>query len=116
MKLDKKSKKLIKDLYKGRKHIELTIGILKDGETEVVHWGPDHKVVDGPEVVYAVGSICKPFTTSWMAKFMAEGKLDLETPINEYIPGLPKRYYPNLERLATHTSASRWNPTRRWAR
>ena len=68
MKLDKKSKKLIKDLYKGRKHIDLTIGILKDGETEVAHWGPDHQVVEGPEVVYAVGSICKPFTTSWMAK------------------------------------------------
>jgi len=68
MKLDKQSKKLIKDLYKGRKHIDLTIGILKDGETEVVHWGPDKKILDGPEVVYAVGSICKPFTTSWMAK------------------------------------------------
>ena len=110
MKLDKQSKKLIKDLYKGREHIELTIGILKDGETEVVHWGPDKKIVEGPEVVYAVGSICKTFTASWMAKYMAEGKLDLKTPINEYIPGLPKRYYPNLTRLATHTSGFALEP------
>ncbi|MBQ1529045.1 MAG: hypothetical protein IIZ76_02055 [Clostridia bacterium] len=68
MKLDRKSKKLIKDLYRGREHIELTVGILKDGETEVVHWGPDGKIVDGPEVVYAVGSICKPFTTRSSAR------------------------------------------------
>ena len=68
MKLDRKSKRLIKDLYRGREHIELTVGILKDGETEVVHWGPDHKVVEGPEVVYAVGSICKPFATRSSAR------------------------------------------------
>ena len=104
MKLDRKSKKLIKDLYKGRKHVELTVGILQDGKTEVVHWGPDRKEAAGDELVYAVGSICKPVTTTWLAKYMAEGKLDLTTPINQYIDGLPDRYYPNLERLATHTS------------
>ncbi|MBO4382902.1 MAG: beta-lactamase family protein [Clostridia bacterium] len=114
MKLDRKSKKMIDDLYRGRKHIELTVGILKDGKTEVVHWGPDHKVVEGEEPVYAVGSICKPVTATWLAKYLAEGKLDLETPISAYIPGLPDRYYPDLERLATHTSGFGTEPYTLW--
>lgn len=96
--------KEIDNLYKGRSHVELTIGILRDGQTEICHWGPDRKLKDGDPLVYPVGSICKPFTASLMAKYISEGKLDLKAPINEYIKGLPDRYYPSLEKLATHTS------------
>ncbi len=93
----------IDSLYKGRKHVELTVGILRDGQKEVVHWGPDRQ--ERPEtLIYPVGSICKPFVASMLAKYVAEGKLDLSAPIDRYIPGLPKRYYLSLEKLATHTS------------
>ena len=101
--------KEIDKLYKNRKHVELTIGILKDGKTEICHWGPDRKEKD-EVLVYPVGSICKLFTASLAAKYISEGKLDLDAPISRYIKGLPDRYYPSLEKLATHTSGFTTQP------
>lgn len=100
----------IEKLYNGRHHVELSIGILKDGKMECVRYGNDGKEKDGDLLIYPVGSICKPFTASLMAKYLAEGKLDLHVPINRYIGSLPERYYPNLEKLATHTSGFKTQP------
>ena len=99
----------IDKLYKGRRHVELSIGILKDGSKETAHWGPDRQP-SRTTLVYPVGSICKPFTASLLAKYLSEGKLDLKAPINKYIPDLPERYYPCLEKLATHTSGYTTQP------
>ncbi|MBO6158840.1 MAG: beta-lactamase family protein [Firmicutes bacterium] len=104
----------INKLYKGRRHVELTIGIRRGGEQEILHLGPDRKEKAGEELIYPVGSICKPFTASLLAKYLAEGKLDLHAPINQYIQGLPDRYYPNLEKLATHTSGFKTQPYTLW--
>jgi len=103
------AKQQIDRLYKGRKHVELTIGMLRRGEKEICHWNPERQ--ESPDtLVYPVGSICKPFTASLLAKHVAAGKLDLHAPISEYIPGLPPRYYPTLEKLATHTSGFKTQP------
>ncbi len=107
-------KKEIDKLYKNRKHVELTIGILKDGHTEICHWGPDRQEKNGETLIYPVGSICKPFTASLMAKYISEGKLDLAAPISRYISDLPERYYPSLEKLATHTSGFKTEPYTLW--
>ena len=110
MDFSKAAKQQIGKLYKGRKHVELTIGILKDGEKEIRHWNPLRKETPDTALVYPAGSICKPFTASLMAKYIAEGKLDLHVPISEYISGLPSRHYPTLEQLATHTSGFKTQP------
>ena len=110
MHLSDTTKKEIYKLYKNRKHVELTIGTLQDGKKEVVHLGPDGHKCDDTSLIYPVGSICKPFTASLMAKYISESKLDLNTPIDRYIPGLPERYYPSLEKLATHTSGYTTQP------
>ncbi|MBQ4289072.1 MAG: beta-lactamase family protein [Clostridia bacterium] len=109
MELNKETTGLIDRLYDGRKHVELTIGILKDGNKEIVHLGPARKEIS-EQLTYPVGSICKPFTASLLAKYLSEGKLDLNAPINRYIKDLPERYYPNLEQLATHTSGFTTQP------
>ena len=108
------TQKEIDKLYKNRKHVELTIGTLKDGKMEVRHWGPDRQEKSGETLIYPVGSICKPFTASLLAKYISQGKLDLSAPINRYIPGLPERYYPSLEKLATHTSGYTTQPYTLW--
>ena len=109
MNFSEKTRQEINKLYKGRNHIDLSIGILKDGVKETLHWGPD-KQFSQTKLVYPVGSICKPFTASLLAKYISEGKLDLKAPISKYIPGLPDRYYPCLEKLATHTSGYTTQP------
>lgn len=104
MNFPKETQAEIAKLYKNRKHVELTIGVLKNGKTEIVRYGPDQKIAEGEPLVYPVGSICKPFTTSLLAKYVSEGKLDLDKPISAYIKDLPDQYYPSLRKLATHTS------------
>ena len=111
--LAEETKQEIDKLYHGRKHVDLTIGVLRNGEKEIRHWDPERKE-SAETLVYPVGSICKPFTASLLAKYVAEGKLDLHAPISEYIPGLPQRYYPSLEKLATHTSGFRTQPYTLW--
>ena len=81
------AKQQIDKLYQGRKHVELTIGILRDGKQEIRHWNPERKETDA-ELIYPVGSICKPFVASLLAKCISEGKLDLTAPISEYLPEL----------------------------
>ena len=89
MELNKETTGLIDRLYDGRKHVELTIGILKDGNKEIVHLGPDRKE-RSEQLTYPVGSICKPFTASLLAKYLSEGKLDLNAPINRYSVSINK--------------------------
>ena len=109
MELSKKTEQLIDALYSRRRHVELTIGIMKDGQKEIIHWNPERQE-DETELVYAVGSICKPFTTALAAKLVSEGKLDWDAPLSAYIDDLPEGYYPSLRRLATHTSGYSTQP------
>ena len=97
-------------LYHKRNHVELTVGILKDGTTDVLFFGPDRKAKKDGSLVYPVGSICKPYTASLAAKYVSEGKLDLDAPISAYIKDLPDQYYPSLRKLATHTSGYKTQP------
>jgi len=110
MRFGKETQTEINRLYKGRHHVELSIGVMRGGEPEYIRFGPDGKTTAGPQLVYPVGSICKPFTASLLAKYVSEGKLDLNAPLSDYIPGLPDRYYPDLEKLATHTSGFKTQP------
>ena len=115
MRLPQAAEAEIKKLYRNREHVELTIGIDRNGSREVMHLGPLQRPDSNTGIIYPVGSICKPFTTSLLAKYLGEGKLDLKAPINEYIPDLPDRYYPSLEKLATHTSGYTTQPYTFWS-
>ena len=94
---------VIRSLYPKRSHMELTLGILQNGEIQVIHFDPEQNQSD-EVLIYPVGSICKTFTASLLAKYISEGKADLNTPLSTYISGLPEQYYPSLRRLAVHSS------------
>ncbi len=111
MEFGAKTRAEIDRLYKGRHHVELSIGVLQDGEITFSHWNPSREA-DDALFVYPVGSICKPFTASLLAKYVSEGKLDLHAPISAYLPDLPERYYPSLESLRRTPPASKPSPIR----
>ena len=94
---------VIRSLYPKRSHMELTLGILQNGEIQVIHFDPEQNESD-EVLIYPVGSICKTFTASLLAEYISEGKADLNTPLSTYISGLPEQYYPSLRRLAVHSS------------
>lgn len=98
-----RAKEYVEALYASRSHVELTVGVLKDGLTQVKHFGPDGKEQE-KKLIYPVGSIGKTITAALLAKRVEEGRIDLHKSLCDYIPELPKGYYPNLLKLATHHS------------
>lgn len=103
MNISPKTQAMLDALYEGRDHVQLTIGMLKDGEIETIHYNEKKEIV--PEkLIYPVGSIGKPMTATMLAKHMAEGDIHLEDTLDQFIPGLPEGYYPTILRLMTHHS------------
>ena len=95
---------LIKKACKRKKHIKLTVGTYYEGEKMIRVYDKTGEV-SNENYTYAIGSVTKPFVGSLLAKYVYEGKMSLDDPISKYIDGLdPSAYYPNLRRLATHTS------------
>ena len=103
MNISDKTQQLLDSLLQGRPHAELTVGVLKEGQIETIHYNAK-KQISPSKLIYPVGSIGKPFTASLLAKRISEGKISLDDPINKFIPGLPEMYYPSIRRMATHHS------------
>ena len=94
------------------KHIGLSIGIYDHGETHTWHYGTTEKgrtVTPTDSTLYEIASLTKTFTGILLGQAVADGKIDLQTPVVHYLPGR----YPNLMvqgrpvkivDLANHTS------------
>ncbi len=59
-----------------------------------------------PRTRYRIGSTSKSVTATALARLVAAGKLDLDTPISTYMPNLPNKNWPGLtaRQLASHTA------------
>lgn len=49
----------------------------------------EHRVPVGPETRFRIGSVSKLFTAAAVARLVQEGKLDLDAPIQRYVPDFP---------------------------
>ncbi|MEO0490109.1 MAG: serine hydrolase domain-containing protein [Cyanobacteria bacterium J06659_2] len=96
-----------------KEQINLVIGIIHGEDRWTKGWGssnqPDSNCaeIDPPNenTLFEIGSITKVFTSTLLALLVEQGKLALNTPINQLEPiyqKLPDAV--TLERLATHTS------------
>ncbi len=93
-----------------RKVPAIVVGVLKDGEAEVVALGT---VADEPNpatLCWEIGSITKVFTSILLADMSIRGEVKLEDPIGVHLPDqvagqLPASgLQPTLTDLATHTA------------
>jgi serine beta-lactamase-like protein LACTB len=58
--------------------------------------------------VYRLGSISKPITAVAALQLVEQGKLDLDAPVQEYVPTFPRKPWPVTPRhLLTHTGGIR---------
>ncbi|BFH14209.1 beta-lactamase family protein [Paenibacillus melissococcoides] len=90
---------------KKRENMLMTIGFVSGEDTIIKVYDHHGEMKDAPSYNYEIGSVTKTFTTSLMAKFASENRLDLNDSIQKYLKDLPhNQYYPTLKRLATHTS------------
>jgi CubicO group peptidase (beta-lactamase class C family) len=99
-----KTETLIRESTKGKKYIKLNIGVMVDDQALFKTFGENGEIAFENNI-YEIGSITKVFTTSLLAKYVFQGILRLNDPINKYIPKLnSNNYYPSLQRIATHSS------------
>ncbi|XP_046890112.1 serine beta-lactamase-like protein LACTB, mitochondrial isoform X1 [Hypomesus transpacificus] len=75
----------------------LVVGVSVDG-TQVWCEGLgyadlENRVPCSPETVLRIASISKPLTTAAAARLCEEGKLDLDAPVQKYVPEFPQKQF-----------------------
>ncbi|MCX7622731.1 MAG: beta-lactamase family protein [Thermomicrobium sp.] len=90
----------------------LTIGILDGDRTEERGFGIAHaetRCAVRPDTLFQIGSITKVYTATLAMQLVEEGKLDLDTPVIQYLPDLEladrdAQLTITMRHLLTHTS------------
>ena len=115
-------KNLIRTLVDNGTNAAIVIGIIDQNWTQFYGYGKTsnatnatNATVVNEDTIFDIGSITKTFTTTLLADMANEGILNLEDPIENYLPSSVKvpMYYGQkitLEDLATHTSGLPENP------
>ncbi|MDE2654286.1 MAG: serine hydrolase [Gemmatimonadota bacterium] len=89
-----------------------SLGVIRDGDLVLAAgYGSadlDHGIANGPETVFRIASVSKQVTAGAIALLAVRGELDLDAPVQRYIPEFPD--YPDpptVRHLVHHTSGVR---------
>ena len=90
----------------------IAIAVAVDGETV---WSEgfgyanlEHRVPMQPSVKFRVGSISKSLTAAAVAGLVEDGRLDLDAPVQKYVPSFPEKAHPITARqLGGHLAGIR---------
>jgi CubicO group peptidase (beta-lactamase class C family) len=94
----KKASGLIKKITSDKEHIRLTVGIFHNGETVCKLFNSAGEIPYESHL-YEMGSVGKVFVKSLLAKYLHEGKMNLDDSVAKYMPELSdEKYYPTLKR------------------
>jgi CubicO group peptidase (beta-lactamase class C family) len=90
----------------------IAIAVSVDGETiwseGFGHANLEHRVPMSPAVKFRVGSIAKSLTAAAVARLVEDGRLDLDAPIQKYVPSFPDKAHPITARqLGGHLAGIR---------
>lgn len=90
----------------------ISVAVMRDGEllfSEARGFADlDHMVPAGPHTVYNIGSVSKVVATVGLMQLVEQGKVDLDAPIQTYVPAFPEKQAPlTLRHVLTHTSGIR---------
>jgi serine beta-lactamase-like protein LACTB len=90
----------------------LSVAVALDGRivwAEGFGWADlEQKVPVRPASRFRVGSVSKPFTAALLALLVEEGSIDLDAPVQRYLPAFPEKEYPVTTRqLAGHLAGIR---------
>ncbi len=101
-----------KEYFRNPKAAALTIGIIKNGQQQIYHYGAVDQQNDqlpNDQTLYEIGSITKTFTATLLAQAVMEGKVSLDDDIRKYLKGEWNNLGYNstpitFRNLANHTS------------
>jgi CubicO group peptidase (beta-lactamase class C family) len=107
------SRRLIDSLQQKQKIPGIDVAVSIDGKTvwsegfgfaDVEHNVP---VVPG-KTRFRIGSVAKPFTAAALGKLMDNGKLNLNSPVQAYVPYFPLKKYPiTVKQVGAHVAGIR---------
>lgn len=90
-----KSRKIIAETMAKQNIPGLSIAVAVDGK---IIWSEGFGFADlenqlrvTPQTRFRIASVSKPFTAAAMAKLYEQGKLDLDAPIQKYVPSFPRK-------------------------
>lgn len=63
----------------------------------------------GPETVMRIASISKPLTSAAAARLCEEGKLDLDAPVQKYVPEFPQKQFEGKDVSLKKKTQNRFN-------
>ena len=94
----------IRDYVESAGLVGVTVSVAKNGvlvfSQGFGYSSIENKVpVDPSKTKFRIGSVSKTLTASAAGKLMAEGKLDLDAPVREYVRSFPEKRYPVTTRL-----------------
>ncbi len=83
-----------------------SVGVIHDGELVfAAGYGDanlDYRIANGPETVFRIGSVSKQVTAGAIALLATRGELDLDAPVQRYIPEFPGYSDPPTVRHLVH--------------
>lgn len=85
----------------------ITVGIIKDGQISYQVYGENGKELPAELHTYEIGSLTKTVTAALINKAVGEGRVSLESTIDQYLPLPDGNQYPTINQLLTHTSGYR---------
>lgn len=103
----------LSDMKAGSKVPGVSITVMKKGEivfSEGLGYADLEQSVpvDPSRTKFRVGSVSKPMTAAALAKLYEAGKIDLDAPIQKYVPSFPKKEHDiTLRQLAGHIAGIR---------
>lgn len=81
----------------------------------------EHAVPAKAETVYRIASLCKPITATAVLQLAEKGHLDLDAPIQKYVPAFPAKPWPVTARQllahlggVRHLGEDEWGSTRHY--
>jgi serine beta-lactamase-like protein LACTB len=107
-----KARALVAELVRKQEIPGLSVAVARNG---ILLWSEGFGMADVEQAVpvtpltrFRVGSVSKVLTAAAVGQLVEEGKLDLDAPIQRYVPGFPVKPWPITTRqLAAHTAGIR---------
>lgn len=103
---------LAQRLLADKSAVGFVVGIYVDGEKQILSYGETQKgkgIAPDGDTIYELGSISNVFTGVLLADLVQRGRVQLDDPMQKYLPKAAKSQLSNpthitFEHLATHTS------------
>ena len=107
-----RARRIITDTMRALGTPGASISVIQDGK---IVWSEGFGLADleqqvpvTPRTVFRIGSVSKPLTATALGLLVEQGKVDLDAPVQRYVPGFPVKRYPiTVRQVAGHLAGIR---------